>query len=526
MVSTFIEAFKIKNAYRTNTFIYSIKQFPILKKLLKDTLYSNKILKVLGTIVSIIMELMSIFLGKFLYVWLVIFSLLPLYSVSKVDLFLHFFFFLTLAGAFMNTYMFNPTKDKYYAMFTMRLDARMYTLSDFYYRMITVFVGFIPFILFFGHLIHLPLWIAFIIPVFIVSAKMLANIYFLKKYEKYGIITDENHPAKGIWIFVGICLLFTYGLPYINIVLPWWLTLICMSLFILISIFGISYLHYFKYYREVYKRILTEGNMNMASYKTNTVDVQREQMMKQMDIHTDITSTKHGYAYFNDLFVKRHSKLLLRSAKKTALISLVIIIIVSLALWVNPPLAKMLNRALLIALPYFVFVMYIINRGQVVSQAMFMNCDHSMLTYGFYREPKVILNLFRERLKSVIVINLLPALVIATGLVFLLYMSGGTTEWLEYPLLFFSIIAMSIFFSVHHLVMYYLLQPYNVHSELKSSTYTVVNAITYFACYYMLQIKMPIFIFGLMTIIFSILYCFISLILVYRFAPKTFKLRI
>ena len=170
--------------------------------------------------------------------------------------------------------------------------------------------------------------------------------------------------------------------------------------------------------------------------------------------------------------------------------------------------------------------MYIINRGQVVSQAMFMNCDHSMLTYGFYREPKVILNLFRERLKSVIVINLLPALVIATGLVFLLYMSGGTTEWLEYPLLFFSIIAMSIFFSVHHLVMYYLLQPYNVHSELKSSTYTVVNAITYFACYYMLQIKMPIFIFGLMTIIFSILYCFISLILVYRFAPKTFKLRI
>src|SRR5699024_4584633 len=107
------------------------------------------------------------------------------------------------------------------------------------------------------------------------------------------------------------------------------------------------YLHYFKYYREVYKRILTEGNMNMASYKTNTVDVQREQMMKQMDIHTDITSTKHGYAYFNDLFVKRHSKLLLRSAKKTALISLVIIIIVSLTLWVNPPLAKILNRALL-----------------------------------------------------------------------------------------------------------------------------------------------------------------------------------
>lgn len=526
MVSTFIEAFKIKNAYRTNTFIYSIKQFPILKKLLKDTLYSNKILKVLGTIVSIIMELMSIFLGKFLYVWLVIFSLLPLYSVSKVDLFLHFFFFLTLAGAFMNTYMFNPTKDKYYAMFTMRLDARMYTLSDFYYRMITVFVGFIPFILFFGHLIHLPLWIAFVIPVFIVSAKMLANIYFLMKYEKYGIITDENHPAKGIWIFVGICLLFTYGLPYINIVLPWWLTLICMSLFILISIFGISYLHHFKYYREVYKRILTEGNMNMASYKTNTVDVQREQMMKQMDIHSDITSTKHGYAYFNDLFVKRHSKLLLRSAKKTALISLVIIIIVSLTLWVNPPLAKMINRALLIALPYFVFVMYIINRGQVVSQAMFMNCDHSMLTYSFYRSPKAILSLFKERIKSVVLINLVPAIILGLGLSVILYLTGGTDNTYNYLIIFSSIIAMSVFFSIHHLVIYYLLQPYNVESETKSSTYTIVNVITYFACYYCLRVQMPTTYFGIATIIFAVCYCIISLIIAYKLAPKTFKLRV
>ena len=177
-------------------------------------------------------------------------------------------------------------------------------------------------------------------------------------------------------------------------------------------------------------------------------------------------------------------------------------------------------------LPYFVFIMYIINRGTVVTQAMFMNCDHSMLTYRFYKTPKVILSLFKERLKTLIQINLLPAIVIAIGLPLTLYLTGGTDNPLNYAILFISIIAMSIFFSVHYLILYYLLQPYNVNIEMKSSTYTIAQTITYFVCYAMLQIKMPTYIFGISTIIFSIIYCIISLILVYKYAPKTFKLRI
>ena len=84
---------------------------------------------------------------------------------------------------------------------------------------------------------------------------------------------------------------------------------------------------------------------------------------------------------------------------------------------------------------------------------------------------------------------------------------------------------MSVFFSVHYLVMYYLLQPYNVNTEIKSSTYRVVQAVTYFVCYYMIQIQLPTFSFGIAMIVFCILYSLISLILAYKYAPKTFKLR-
>ena len=170
--------------------------------------------------------------------------------------------------------------------------------------------------------------------------------------------------------------------------------------------------------------------------------------------------------------------------------------------------------------------MYILNRGTTVTQAMFMNCDHSMLSFRIYRTPKVLLGVFKERLKTLITINLFPATEIGIGLAIMLFLTGGTENYLNYGILFISIIAMSIFFSVHYLVMYYLLQPYNVNTEMKSSTYKGVQAITYLVCYYMIQVKLPTLYFGIFTIIFSILYCVISLVLVYRLAPQTFKLRV
>ncbi|MNT11322.1 hypothetical protein D3C72_1461960 [compost metagenome] len=108
----------------------------------------------------------------------------------------------------------------------------------------------------------------------------------------------------------------------------------------------------------------------------------------------------------------------------------------------------------------------------------------------------------------------------------LLLLSGGTDNNLNYIILFISIIAISIFFSVHYLVLYYLLQPYNVNIEMKSSTYNIAKFITYIGAYTMIQMQLPIIFFGLITLIFSIIYCFISLFLIYSFAHKTFRLRI
>ena len=67
---------------------------------------------------------------------------------------------------------------------------------------------------------------------------------------------------------------------------------------------------------------------------------------------------------------------------------------------------------------------------------------------------------------------------------------------------------------------------YNIASETKNTTYTIVSILTYVICYWMIDLRLPTFYFGLATIIFAIIYSFISLYLIYKFAPKTFKIRI
>ena len=176
-------------------------------------------------------------------------------------------------------------------------------------------------------------------------------------------------------------------------------------------------------------------------------------------------------------------------------------------------------------LPYFAFIMYLINRGTGFTQALFINCDHSLLTYSFYKRPGFVLRLFRIRLREIIKVNAVPALVIGCGLALILYVSGGTDNPLNYVVLVVTILAMSAFFSIHYLTVYYLLQPYTAGTEMKSGTYRIVMVLTYVVCYAMINVRMPILMFGAMCIAFCVAYSIVASILVYKFAPRTFRLR-
>lgn len=520
MISTFFLSFRLKNAYRVNSILYSLKQLPIIKRILPEKLYGVRGLKILGNIISAIWEFIMIFLGKFLYIAFMIAAMLGIYQTNSAATFLHIFFFLTICGGLMNTYLFDPTKDKYYAMFLMNMDAKEYTISNYLYQMIKVLIGFLPFTCFYGMSVGLPLWIMILCPIFVMMVKTFINSLSLIDFKRTKKVKNENLPTSVVWILLLVLLVCAYALPYISIVIPTWLFLIFFVLSLGLGIFGFYQIFHFPYYRFLYKQLLTN-----APLVIDQTSIRRDASLSQIELDTSLNSTKEGFSYFHELFVKRHRKILTKAIKKQTIVLVGIAIVMSFLVKVNASVASTTNHLMLVFLPYFVFIMYMLNRGTTLTQAMFMNCDHAMLSYRIYRKPNVILGLFKERLKTLIGLNLIPATVIGFTLALLLFLSGGTSNVYNYFVLFFSVLAMSVFFSVHYLVMYYLLQPYNVHTEMKSSTYSVVQGVTYFVCYYMMQLRLPTFYFGLSVSAFCILYSLLSLWFAYRLAPKTFKLR-
>ena len=525
MIKSFITSFKLRNTYRANSIIYSIKQFPIINKILSNSLYRNKGLKIFANIISILIEFIFTFLGKAIYIALMVFLMASIYNTNNTNTFLHIFTFLTVCGAVLNTYMLNPTKDKYYAIVLMNFDAKKYGLSNYYYQLLRVIIGFMPFTIYFGLMANMPLWLCILMPFFVVAVKLVVMGYCVLDFKKTRKAKNENIPTTIVWSIIAVCVLLAYGLPALNIVINQTIFLGIFAVAILVGVFSIIIINNFKSYRKMYKQILTETNVYAVENNTGT-KAMKDNSLKQIELDNSYTSNKTGFAFFHETFVKRHSKILTKAVKKQSVVILLIFAVIFIVIKKNPIMATQMNKITLTYLPYFVFIMYLINRSSSVTQAMFMNCDHSMLTYRIYRTPKVILGIFKERLKTLILINFLPALLIGLGLAMTLYLSGGTDNPINYLVIIVSIISMSIFFSVHYLVMYYLLQPYNASTEMKSSTYKVVQFLTYFVAYFFMKIKMPTLYFGIAMSIFCVGYSLISLFIAYKYAPKTFKLRI
>lgn len=521
MTKTLRISFSLKNTYRVNSILFALKQIPLLKKILPESLYRVRGLKILANVISVIWEVVSAFLGKFLYFLIMVSGAAALYkSENPGGIFVHILFFLTIIGSFANTYMFNPTRDKYYAMILMRMDAREYTLVNYFYSILKLLAGFLIFVPLFGRMASVPLWLCLLIPFSAAGLKMAVAAASLFRFERTGDANNENRLSKFAWIGLIALLAAAYGLPAAGFWLSMSLIAVCMGLFILAGAASLWKILTFREYPQMYRQILA-NSMNQM----DAAAVTRAQSQKMISVDREISSQKKGFEYLNELFIKRHQKILWKSSKQIAVVSLCVVLGGWLAFYLSPELKETTNRLLLIYLPYFVFIMYAINRGTGFTRALFMNCDHSLLTYSFYKKPGYVLKLFQIRLREIIKVNLLPAFVIGAGLALLLYVSGGTEDPLNYVVLFVSILCMSVFFSVHYLTIYYLLQPYNAGTEMKSGTYQLVLSVTYLVCFFMMQVKMPTIVFGGAAILFCVLYCILACLLVYKFAPKTFRLR-
>ena len=74
--------FSLRNTYRVNNILYALKQIPLIGRILPETLYQERGLKILANVISVIWEIFSALAGKGIY-FLILSGAAALYPASE-----------------------------------------------------------------------------------------------------------------------------------------------------------------------------------------------------------------------------------------------------------------------------------------------------------------------------------------------------------------------------------------------------------------------------------------------------------
>ena len=518
---------KLNINYLINGIFYYLKRTPIIKRILPSSLLDNKILKLIVTILAYIVTFIKSIINKILYLSILfIFPMMEMGNNSlNIENTITILFFTTLSGAMTNTKFFNPTTSKYYGVVLLNMDAKKYNLAEYLIYIIELFIGYIVggFLVFiFNFSKSQTILLIMLFPIFTLAIKNIyiaQKLYFYRKYNK--IIKDENQLSKvGYVVWVGLFLI-PYILIYLGVSISIEIITTTTILSLIINIWAIREIIKFDDYRYITKEIYK--GVNQITRKQNGESLYKYIYEDKIDMSE--TSNKNGHKYLNDIFIKRHKKILQKPAKRVAVISTILFIIIAYYINNNNEVKGLVSEYINYYLTSLPLIMYFTNTGKSVVVYMYKNCDNSLLSYNFYKKSSIILETFRLRLISLVKINMIYTIVIAIGVSMLLYLAQPNTQKYIYIYIILSIISITIFFSIHYLVIYYLLQPYDKELKIKSFSYSLITTITYILCLFINGKSIPVETFAKTSIIFTLVYIVVSMILVYKFAPKTFKNR-
>lgn len=531
MFATFIQASKVKRAYELNGIIYRLKSIPFIGKHISSSEYTDGPIRNIGKLLLWINTIIGFCIGEIIYLlclMIAVLSLVKAVGYSFESVFITLFTCLALIGIPVNNYLLDPTVDKFYAINLLRMDARKYVLSDLIYRIIRKITGYA--LMFTGICLLLDLnpLVAVSGTVLTILGKFLGSYIKLEFARRDKISSYSQGLVFYILIMSGICaLLICFGWPITSPVLY-----VITGIVAVTGALAAYKLWCFGDYQVVCKSIITTETTMVLDKREVAADIHKKSAANQLSKDTDsltFKSSKSGYEMFNELFFRRHSKILL---KRTGIISVALLVGLIIIILYNYIMQHYFGRSkfddpviLFYTMP---LALYFINTGDGVTNAMFYNCDSAMLTYNFYRKPSALLGLFRQRLKLLIKLNIVPAFLLSCCLSSLCLLSSMSSVAVNCLASLILCLALSVFFSVHRLVAYYLLQPYTEGLDKPRFGYGLVNSLTYLASYTIFMAKDKISLspvnFALCAVAFSIIYVLIALALVYRFAPSRFVL--
>lgn len=537
MTNAVKNVFRIQSAMSCNRVLFWLKKLPLIKRLFPDAVYAaTESKQILMTVVEVF-KVLSYFAGKFIYLflccWLPV-ILLAEDTLQRWPMFVSILFFMSFfVGCFLQSGILTASLVKYTCVRQMGMSARACLAATSGRDHVQMLLTFTPALMVCALLLGQNVWAGLLLSLELAAVRAIGEFLLVFLYLK-----TEKQPVKSTWFIITLVLVGLAGayLPVLmEIALPMDRLLFNPAVYIALvgcGVWAAIWLVSYPRYRELVWKTCRAENVSTAAAKQNAAQaVFKDVQMKDADLTAEdgggrIQSLK-GYEYLNALFFRRHRRLLVKPVRYE-LIGVGLVLAAGLfGSFFFPDVTRGLMEQLPTLLPTFVFIMYVMcnTLGQRICKAMFYNCDISFLKYGWYREPKVVLHNFAIRLRRVAGLNLLVAGAICMALLLPAILTGAALPPVELGAFLLSILCLAVFFTVHPLFMYYVFQPYTSQLAVKNPFFGILNGVVYMVCILCLQIKQPPHYFVIIVLVATILYSAVALLVVWKRAPKTFRVK-
>lgn len=526
----------IKASIMVNTFLYYFKRLWVIGKYVPDRVYGNRELKqVLAVLFTVVGQMINLS-GKAAYI--LIFAVFPVIMTGRkgeigFDCTVQILFFLSgIMGPLQESMIFQVTKEKLTCIRYMKMSVEQYIKVYFLYHYIPFAVYFLICILIASWMVSgsvaggLCLWMV------LMMMRVGGEAFQLWLYDKKGVVFSRKY--SWVWLIIFLSLAGAYSFIVMKNPFVTADRLLHPGFMGMISILGIIsgwYIIKYKDYEKKVRRTVEDKWLLSSIVKESEQSADEKTVgIREKDLNTGTSRMEkieklHGYAYFNELFFLRHKRQIYKMMYfRIAEIGVSFLCVVVLRVFV-PEAAYLVGKNIPDFMPVLVFIMYMMTVADKVCKAMFYNCDKSMLRFGFYRNPKTILSNFRIRLIKIGQYNLFIGCMLCAAVIVFRCICGIWEFGGEMILFCLAVLMLSIFFTVHHLFLYYVFQPYSEEMNVKNPFFKGINFAVYMICFFCYRVQTGglLFIGGVLAV--TMLYITVALVLVYRYAPKMFRVK-
>lgn len=571
---TLSKVIRMRTIIGYNGMVYALKMIPVIGKIIPDSLYSTAALKAFYWLIHVIKELLMLFLGKIAGLGMIyIVSYLISREIISQNLYegmsgtyiygtfaVFLFMVYAVCGILIRVPVYNCNTEKKYLVFMIRLNAKKLDDTLFIYDLSKLFAGYLITGVVAGFSgCPAVVWLG--IPFLAVLIKMFGAGGLTRLYKSK---SRRHKPMRlgNVSIFIrlaiAMCMLpVTLVMIIIGLVLPLWIILPSASVFVLLGIWGCR--EYFLFDAVNHRRALNDNITDILTLRSRNLDTTKQ--FKKIKANGSVNSDKKGFDYLNALFVKRHRKMLFA---KPVVMTVLIIGLMAFIIYVfisyyhedhgtqntkNMIINNLINFITLkgyddVLSPLskdspFMFFRYLVKNHLLAmiipiymsdatfkaTQAMYINCDNSLMTFSFFKQRTKIMKLFDIRLKQIIKINLPPVIAMGIASVIVLFYTGGEDYPLHYLVTMSVPFFLSVLVSLSWLALYYLFQPFTTTVNVMSGSYTVANIIITTGSALILWIPLNSLILAPVLLVVAGASIVVVRKLVFKMAPKTWRIK-